>query len=299
MSKERGLAAVGFHGGELAVQRRAGVRAEAARLEPMLTGAELRAGVATFLTGATLAALTACDLTGRMWTSVVQGGPGFLHPVSPTTLEIRSTPHPGDPLYRLPPGQSIGIVVIDFARRRRVRINGTLSGTSQHAMTVVIDQVYGNCPRYIHEHRLDNAADVNTHYGPLHQRITADDRRLIEAGDTFFFGTTHPERGNDASHRGGPPGFLEVRGERLWWPDYPGNNMFNSLGNLAVDETAALLVVDFRAGRTLQLSGIAGMEWDSPGSFGADDHTGRGVYFQPHQMVGASVPALQAAQGAE
>jgi uncharacterized protein len=42
-----------------------------------------------------------------------------------------------------------------------------------------------------------------------------------------------------------------------------GNNMFNSFGNLAVDPTAALLFIDFRSGRTLQLSGSAHVAWTS------------------------------------
>ena len=86
-------------------------------------------------------------------------------------------------------------------------------------------------------------------------RCGPEDIRLIEAADTFFLGTTHAISGNDASHRGGPPGFVRVAPEHLWWPDYPGNNMFNSFGNLSADPTAALLFMDFRAGITLQLSG--------------------------------------------
>ena len=51
--------------------------------------------------------------------------------------------------------------------------------------------------------------------------------------------------------------------ETVEWPDYPGNNMFNSFGNLAVDPTTALLFIDFRSGRTLQLSGSAHVAWTS------------------------------------
>ena len=76
--------------------------------------------------------------------------------------------------------------------------------------------------------------------------------QLIANADTFFLGTIHPSRGADASHRGGPPGFVRVDGNRLWWPDYPGNNMFNSFGNLAVDPSAALLFIDFDTGTALQ-----------------------------------------------
>lgn len=63
--------------------------------------------------------------------------------------------------------------------------------------------------------------------------------------------------GADASHRGGAPGFVRVDESGFWWPDYPGNNLFNSLGNLAVNPEAALLFFHFTAGRILHLSGTA------------------------------------------
>jgi len=70
-------------------------------------------------------------------------------------------------------------------------------------------------------------------------------------------------RGADASHRGGLPGFVRVEGDRrLEWPDYPGNAMFNTLGNLAADPRAGLLFVDFEQGHTLQISGRARVVWD-------------------------------------
>ena len=98
--------------------------------------------------------------------------------------------------------------------------------------------------------------------------MATEDIELIRSADTFFLGTTHPERGNDASHRGGPAGFVYAERKTVEWPDYPGNNMFNSFGNLAVDPTAALLFIDFRNGRTLQLSGSANVVWDTPAADG-------------------------------
>jgi hypothetical protein len=49
---------------------------------------------------------------------------------------------------------------------------------------------------------------------------------------------------------------------RLAFPDYSGNNMFNTLGNLAVNPKAGLLFVDFERGSTLQLSGQATIIWE-------------------------------------
>ena len=48
----------------------------------------------------------------------------------------------------------------------------------------------------------------------------------------------------------------------LEFPDYEGNAMFQTLGNLAVDPRAGLLFVDFASGATLQLSGRAQIVWE-------------------------------------
>jgi predicted pyridoxine 5'-phosphate oxidase superfamily flavin-nucleotide-binding protein len=121
--------------------------------------------------------------------------------------------------------------------------------------------------------------------------LRPQDRRLIERADTFFLGTTHPTAGGDGSHRGGSAGFVRVDQDRLYWADYPGNNLFNSLGNLAVDPTAALVFVDFSSGTTLQLSGTAAVTWRDEKS--SDEHdTGRWVTFTPQRVVVTAVPGL-------
>ena len=125
-------------------------------------------------------------------------------------------------------------------------------------------------------------------------RLNAEAIAQIRAADTFFLGTTHPTRGADASHRGGHSGFVRVEDDQtLWWPDYQGNNMFNSLGNLAVDTIAALLFIDFTTGRTLHLTGRAVLETTAPGTAGDDGRTGRRVRFQLDTMtIGAPLPHL-------
>ena len=119
----------------------------------------------------------------------------------------------------------------------------------------------------------------------------ARDTELIRSADTFFLGTTHPERGNDASHRGGPAGFVRADPQTVDWPDYPGNNMFNSLGNLAVDPTAALLFIDFASGCTLQLSGSAYVGWHARPT---DGDTGRRVQFSTERVVARRLVGLRA-----
>ena len=257
-----------FHEGELAVQQLAGVRAQADRLAGMLAPAHLDGGPARFLGERTFAALTGRDPEGRLWTSPLVGPPGFLDATA-TTLRIHALPLPGDPLLDLPEGQPVGLIVMDFARRRRLRVNGLLAERNAGGLRVDVEQAFGNCPKYIRPRHLEGDA-VSVDLGASSRGTTpsAAQRALLARTETFFLGTTHPERGVDTSHRGGPPGFVRVEDGTLWWPDYPGNNMFSSFGNLAVDDTAAVLVPDFASGTSLQLSGHATVEWVPSGSRG-------------------------------
>ena len=69
--------------------------------------------------------------------------------------------------------------------------------------------------------------------------------------------------GADVSHRGGEPGFVRVAAPyRVLIPDYSGNMMFNTLGNLAADPRVGVLVIDFDSGATLQISGRATIVWE-------------------------------------
>ncbi len=284
MTHEERPAAVGFHSGELSVQKRAGVGARAAQLAPMAGRGRLGAGPAAFLASSRLVVLTARDHVGRLWISPLSGEPGFLSASTPTTLHIDGELPDADPLATAPTDQPVGVLVIDFAARRRLRINGQLKQRDSGGIEIDVDQAYGNCPKYIDP----SAQPMPDPHQPDHTRVLTgtalrhEDRKLIEGSAAFFLGTTHPTSGNDASHRGGPAGFVRANAGSLWWPDYPGNNMFNSFGNLAVDPSAALLFVD--AGATLQLSGSAEVVWDVDQS---DDslRTGRRVIFAAQRVI--------------
>ena len=75
--------------------------------------------------------------------------------------------------------------------------------------------------------------------------LSAGQRNLILKADTFFIATVPGGRAADVSHRGGYPGFVRVPdGRRLSWDDYPGNAMFNTLGNLRLDPEAGSVHAD-------------------------------------------------------
>jgi len=63
--------------------------------------------------------------------------------------------------------------------------------------------------------------------------------------------------GADISHRGGEPGFLAWDGRTLSFDDYPGNNLFNTLGNLQQYPVCGLLLMDFTTGDIVQIAGFA------------------------------------------
>ena len=77
----------------------------------------------------------------------------------------------------------------------------------------------------------------------------------IESSDTCFVASAHPDGPADVSHRGGKAGFIRVSKNTLTVPDYPGNSMFNTLGNMALNPRAGMLFLDFQQNRQLQITG--------------------------------------------
>jgi predicted pyridoxine 5'-phosphate oxidase superfamily flavin-nucleotide-binding protein len=195
-----------------------------------------------------------------VWASVLYGAPGFISTPAADTVVIAAEPLPGDPLAGALSGP-VGGLAIEPSTRRRMRLNGrALSGEGR--TVIVTEQVYSNCPKYI------TTRDVETVVAEaVPPRATGDAldgraRELLAAADTAFVATRGPD-GLDVSHRGGRPGFLRVTDEHtLVWADYPGNRMFNTLGNIATDGRCGVTVVDPEDGTTLYVSGDASIRWD-------------------------------------
>lgn len=282
-----------FHPGELDVQRRAGVSGEAARLAGMLDPARLDGGPATFLAQRRFATITGRDRTGSLWISPLLGPAGFLAGHG-STLDVNAAPATADPLHALPVGQQVGLLAVEFAIRRRMRVNGLLTEAGPQRLRIEVDQAFGNCPSYLQQRLVEQVEAGEPVTAVESDVLDAGSRAMIRASDTFFLGTAHPARGADASHKGGRPGFVRVDGAELWWPDYAGNNLFNSMGNIAVNPEAALLFVDFATGRSLHLSGRAELEWVAPGSAGDDGDTGRRIRFAPERVVAMTALPVRA-----
>jgi len=96
--------------------------------------------------------------------------------------------------------------------------------------------------------------------------FTPDDRAFIESLPYFFLATADAEGRPDCSFKGGTPGFVRVTGpSELAFPDYDGNGMFKSLGNIAVNAGAGLLFIAMHGKpRRLRVNGTATVSRDDP-----------------------------------
>ena len=97
-------------------------------------------------------------------------------------------------------------------------------------------------------------------------RFTDDDAAFIAGLGFFFLATADAAGAPDCSFKGGPPGFVQVTApDRLVFPDYDGNGMFKSLGNLTVNPQVGLLFMAMgEAPRRLRVNGRAQVVRDDP-----------------------------------
>jgi len=255
-----------YHAGELSVQRQAGVEAQARRIGQGIKSTIPPAAQA-FLRQQPMVLVGSIDSSGQVWASLLTGNPGFLMPVDERTLRIAARPVFGDPLRdNLHDQAEVGLLAIDLASRRRMRLNGQIECLPDGSFAVRARQVYANCPKYIQARTLET---IGTRVGGpdlirRSDRLTSEQQAWVAHSDTLFIASAHPDGGADVSHRGGNPGFVSVVNERtLIVSDYAGNTMFQTLGNLQANPQAGLLLIDFAGGATLQVAGTARIIWDA------------------------------------
>ncbi|MFD9701846.1 pyridoxamine 5'-phosphate oxidase family protein [Lentzea sp. NPDC059081] len=245
-----------FHPGELEAQRVAGTAELAERVRPIISDTIPR-GAFDFLTRQQMLVLGAQDREGRPWATTLVGPEGFLSAPDSHTLRADATVVPTDPLADVLRDEAdVGTLAIDLVMRKRLRINGRWRPTARGG-EVEVHQAFGNCPKYI------QARVLTEEPAGFHPVVRSGDRLdlpqslLVSSADTFFVATA-VDSGVDVSHRGGNPGFVEVVSPtELTWPDYVGNAMMMTAGNLAVNPLAGLLFPDWGSGATLQLTGTA------------------------------------------
>ncbi|MBW1598064.1 pyridoxamine 5'-phosphate oxidase family protein [Streptomyces sp. JJ38] len=257
-----------YHRGEIAVQERAGL-AEQARRSGRAIGRAVPPVAREFLAGQPMIVLGGADPHGSIWATQLTADPGFLSVPDPHTLLIDALPHPDDPLAgtlaEAAPHRParVGLIAIEPATRRRMRMNGRVHRAGD-GLRVEFDQVISNCPKYLQKRRPQRRAPGPDRRVLRGCELSAVQQAAVARADTFFVATASEAGEADASHRGGNPGFVQVLSPTLLrWPDYTGNAMFLTLGNLELNPAAGLLFPDWETGAVLHLSGTAHVVWDA------------------------------------
>jgi uncharacterized protein len=277
-----------FHAGEQRVQSWVGVRDQVERAGRNMIREELSDPQRQLFQALPLLVVGSLSASGCVWASLLSGEPGFVRSPSPKLLQVRAEPLLGDPLAeQLAIGAPLGLLGIQLETRRRNRANGRIIERDAGSVTVQVEQSFGNCNQYIQarEPHFDRslllaAAPPSPESARLSPRAVA----LLAHTDTFFIATASASaagsadgangpdgaadgEGVDVSHRGGRPGFVRVSEgtpTTLTIPDFRGNFIFNTLGNLQVNPRAGIVCADFNTGDVLSLTGSAQVIWDGP-----------------------------------
>ena len=263
-----------FHDGEEIVQSKVGVRDQMERRGRAVIRSFMPDQHREFFANQPFLVLSSADRQGQPWASMLFGAPGFMSSDEPDRLKVEAWPAPDDPLVcGLHNGAPVGGLGIELPSRRRNRVNGRIEECRDGiGFTLRVQQSFGNCPKYIQARAPQPRLGADRpHAIRSNDRLVKADIDLIGTADTFFIASRSAaldgsrSHGLDVSHRGGLPGFVQVVSDReLRFPDYKGNLLFNTLGNLLADPRAGLLFVDFTDGTLLHLGGRARIVWDVP-----------------------------------
>ncbi|MCP4329626.1 MAG: 2Fe-2S iron-sulfur cluster binding domain-containing protein [Alphaproteobacteria bacterium] len=263
-----------FHKGEQQVQERLGVRDRIESFARRVVRDAMPDQHRQFYAELPFVMLGTVDDRGRPWASLVPGRPGFMTSPDAGALEVAAGPLFGDPLHgTLKPGADVGVLGIQFETRRRNRMVGTISSVEPGRFAITVAQAFGNCPQYIQTRALEMLPEIDegARKRPVGRadRFDRRTRALIERADTLFIATAYSKhsdtasQGADVSHRGGSPGFVRVEDDRTFvFPDFSGNNHFNTVGNIVVNPKAGFLFVDFEAGDLVYMTGEAEIVWE-------------------------------------
>jgi predicted pyridoxine 5'-phosphate oxidase superfamily flavin-nucleotide-binding protein len=272
-----------YHEGELELQRLTG-ESERARANARALSGEIVRGALAFVAEQPFVLAAALDASGRPWAWIVAGAPGFVQARSPRELRLQASgaaAFPAELRAWLAVDGRIGLLFFEPSTRRRLRVNGRARWLAEDELEVQVEQAYPNCPQYIQRRAVSASVQPGPELVTRGQRLGASQLEAIRRADALFVASRGPDGRLDISHRGGAPGFVRIDSEgELRIPDYAGNSMFNTLGNLLRDPRAGLLFVDFERGELLQLSGTTRLELEERAPAAEERPGGRGWTFR-------------------
>ncbi|KAH7151895.1 hypothetical protein B0J13DRAFT_437677 [Dactylonectria estremocensis] len=268
-----------FHEGERAMHRLLKVQRNG---DPTALGMPSRFGVRVMQSS--LVALGTLDDAGRPWTTVWGGERGFARPVAENVLAFNSpvdTQH--DPVFKAlwegtevnddavvrpggGEGKGMAGLAIDLETRDRVKLMGkmvagaSVNGGKEVQMAMVVTGSLGNCPKYLNRKDVvmnEMKPELVSDSVPLPREAL----ELIDRADMFFVSSTNGET-MDTNHRGGSPGLVrviknDVDGLELIYPEFSGNRLYQTLGNLKVNPLIGITIPDFSTSDVVYLTGSA------------------------------------------
>ncbi|KAL8860487.1 MAG: hypothetical protein Q9178_003146 [Gyalolechia marmorata] len=161
---------------------------------------------------------------------------------------------------------------IDLATRSRVKLAGKLvAGALGETLTqaglkateaqivVKVEQSLGNCPKYLNKKEIIPTVPEPTLVSSK-LPLTAEAINLLAKADVFFISSSNGDTYMGTNYRGGPPGFCRVfknnsTGTVLVYPEYSGNRLYQTLGNLQTTPKAGIVIPDFDSGDVLYMTG--------------------------------------------
>ncbi len=281
-----------FHAGEREIQERTGERNKAL-LNGRSISSRIPGGARSFLSQRHYCLLGWAETPNDIWATFIVGEPGFASCDEAglgVTLHLGEG-HAGIPSYaEMRLGGHLGMLFIDLSSRRRLRVNGSLAELSKERLRMDVAEAFPNCPKFIQRReaspRPPSEERCLIEQGPF---LNDELKAWISGADTFFVASAYPKGSVDVSHRGGVPGFVKLVNGRLRIPDYPGNSMFGTLGNFAVNPRAGLVFLDFQTGRQMQLTGDVRLDLDAGERSGETGGTGRWWEFTPRRWIVSSL----------
>jgi predicted pyridoxine 5'-phosphate oxidase superfamily flavin-nucleotide-binding protein len=287
-----------YHEGERAVQRATEEQEGASQNAAMIADAVMP-GARSYLQAQRMLVVASHDREERPWASIIFGEPGFVsadHDGQSVTIDrTMAFVSEAEILWtNLKLDAPLGLLAIELSTRRRLRINGHIELLTKERFVLRVEQAYPNCPKYIQRRRLltmrshesGKLAALSEGHPPDASLLAA-----VRKSDTLFVASGHPSRGFDASHRGGPPGFIQILApDLLRIPDYSGNSMFNTLGNLQIDPLCGLTILDFSENRLYQMTGDAKLRFDGPIENDNPAYTGRYLDFRIQDWRAVNLP---------
>ncbi|KAB8274441.1 hypothetical protein BDV30DRAFT_208999 [Aspergillus minisclerotigenes] len=254
------------------------------RIPPIInpTVPSLSYGATYLLLNSPLLAIGAVDREGRPWSTLWGGEVGFAKPTSQSKIEIRTpVDSKHDPLADIllhnssgESGQLVSGLVVDLATRKRAKLFGRkITGSIQvdeenridssrvgfAHLLVQIEASLGNCPKYINIRNITPALPTPRLISESPQ-LPSGALKLLDHADTLFISSRHGDVDMDTNIRGGPPGFVRVisnepNGAVFAYPEYSGNRLYQTLGNLQTTPLAGFVFPDFETGDALYVTG--------------------------------------------